>query len=242
MKFPLDARISERAEVIVCTSPKYPPFYQKPGKKVLHIPHGVAEEEFQLDEELVDSYYQKWGDYILLVGTFYDGVALDLLEKISHLGPKLILIGNSKYEHAPPDHLWHKILESPNVEWLGPVHAQVLKNYIAGASICLNAYKFDRNNIAGGSGSPMKMLNYLAQFKPIITSIDSEIPTIDGKGIYRAYNENDFIQLVHKGIAGELAVDKMAVQEYLDSHAYPSMIEEVLQSLTEHKNLILHES
>ena len=233
MDFPLDKIIAKNADIIACTSPKYIDFYLNTGKKVLFIPHCVAEDEYATDNQLVESYKEKWGDYLLFVGSISHRTDLKLLQKISLIGPKIILIGNSRFESTDEDHFWHKLVSSPNVEWLGPIHAQNLKNYIAGASICLNTYKFNDINSAGGSGSPMKMLNYLAQYKPIITSIDSEIPSIDGKGIFRAFNQEEFVDLIYKGIEGKLPVDKNVVQEYLESHTYPSKIKEILNSLKE---------
>ena len=227
---PLDKAIASRANLIVCTSPKYVPFYTNKGKPVIQIPHGISAEESQVEKNLIQDLQKKWGKYILLVGTLNDTIDYSLIDSILSEGFKLIVAGIDKIKAPSAKNTWAKALESPNIEFLGQVHAKKIKELVAGSRVCITAYKFDLKKSVG-QGTPLKVLNYLAQFRPIITTIDSEIPRLEGKAIYRAYDLPNFMELLQKGLNGELEVDRNQVATYLSQHQYPNLIDKILTTL-----------
>lgn len=117
-----------------------------------------------------------------------------------------------------------------NIEYLGTVPATELKNYIAASKCCLLLYKFDLKK-AIGTGSPLKVMNYLAQFKPVISSIDPEIPQFLGNSIYWAKNHEDYLSLIDQANENLLSTDNEKIKSYLNEHKYPELINTVLRKL-----------
>lgn len=230
MNIPTDANIAKRANLIISTSPKYIKHYQKLNDHVLFIPHGISKEELETEPNIVKLISQKHGTFILLVGTINEDVDLDLLWSLKELKEKILILGRENLQNPQTIQKWNNLIQDKYVEFIGPVHAKQLKNYIAASTLCLNPYKFTLKK-AIGTGSPMKILNYLAQHKPIITSIDSEIEALEGSVIYRANNQQEFISLVKLGLTQKLSVNHQMIDEYLHKNMYPYFIEKIFSQL-----------
>lgn len=221
--------IAKAANLIVCTSPKYLPFYSSYQAPKLYVPHCISKEEFALNENRVQAIKKQYPNCMVLIGSINEYVDFELLHKlVVNTDAPILLIGKETTLNEKSKRLWQALQH--NVMYLGPVHAKQLKHYIAAATICLIAYRFDMKK-AVGTGSPLKALHYLAQHKPVVTSIDSEIETLEGRAIYRAEDREDFIRLVQAGLAGRLEVDREAVDQYLSEHTYGSAIRKILEAL-----------
>ena len=139
----------------------------------------------------------------------------------------LVVIGSE----SPGLSQWEEIKKLPHLFYLGSMHAKKLKNYIKAAKACLIVYNFVSLQNDQVSRSPLKALNYLAQNKPIITSIDAEISELENDGVYKADNEEEFIGYVKKAFNNELKVNYDKVESYLKHHKYPELIECILKHL-----------
>ena len=210
IQLPLDHLLTVQADLVVCTSPKYLPHYTPRNNKVIFIPHGISEEEFQIDSEKVQSIQSTYGKYVLIVGTLNDTVDYSIFESISRAGYTVVVIGSLNMNNKDNQEKWRRVKEVKGVEYLGPKHAKELKNYIHAARLCITAYKFDLVKSVG-TGSPLKILNYLTQYKPTVTSIDSEIPDVEGKGVYWGKNLKEYMAYIDRGMKGQLDIDKEQV-------------------------------
>lgn len=224
-----DPVISRKANLIICTSPLYEPFYRSKGhKNTLIIPHKISDSELNIDENKVNFLKNKFGKFILLVGSFNNDVSIETLETINkEIGNNLLFVGID-----PKKAIYEKMKYKDRYHYIGPIHAKKIKNYIAASSICIVAYKYSLNK-GIGSGSPLKILNYLAQYKPIISSIDTEINELKNKVIYNAKSSSEFINLINKGLKNELFVDEVAIKKYLSDHTYKNAINKILNCLNE---------
>lgn len=216
----------KNADLIICTSPKYKPLYDSKNKKVIVIPHGVSDEEFNEDHLKKENIKKTYGDFALVVGTITASVNIQMIRKIALEGYRVVVIGPDK--HASIE--WEKIKNMNNVTYLGVIHAKELKYFTAGSKVCLIAYSFDLN-LKKFSGSPIKTINYLAQFKPIISSISTEIDPLINYGIYEASNEEEFINFVKKGMNGELLVDEKKILDYLNTVNYKNLIQKIFDNI-----------
>ncbi len=225
-----DKAIAKRSDLIVCTSAKYLPFYADRNKEVIHIPHGISSEEFLVEKDKVEEIKVHFGPYVLLIGTLNNTVNFSLLQKIVEKGYTLVTIG--KFTADIPENMeaWSQVKQSKNTHHLGPMHAKELKEYIQAAKLCITAYNFNMKKSVG-QGSPLKILNYLAQAKPIVTTIDAEIPILLRKGIYQAHNLEEFYKLLDRGMSGKLPVEEALIFEYLKNHEYPALIQTILSRL-----------
>lgn len=229
MKAPNNDRLARSVDLIVCTSHKYLPHYAKYKAPKLHVPHCISSEEFTVNKQRLQEIRDQYGDFMILIGTITVDLDLELLKKLlERIETSLLIIGPVATKRAASKPQWNGI--KSRAIYIGPVHAKELKNYIAAASVCLIPYRFDLKK-AVGTGSPLKALAYLGQYKPIITSIDSEIQSLEGSAIYRAVDREDFIRFTQKGLGGQLDVDQEAVDRYLSEHTYEAGIEKILSAL-----------
>jgi hypothetical protein len=221
--------LAQKSLKIVCTSPHYVDFYQKQGYvKTLYMPHMVSSEEFDIDQKIVDTLKQKYGHYILLVGTINSDVDIELLKSIAdlNLDAKLLIAGSVHIDKQ----IFETLSNQKNILYLGVINAKLLKNYINASQVCITGYYFTLNK-GVGSGSPLKMLHYLSQYKPIVTSINSEIPELENIAIYRAHDKNTFLELIKKALNNTLFVNQDAVSSYLQKHQYPIAIQKILENV-----------
>lgn len=217
---------AENASLIISSSPKYLNRYEQINKNCLLIPHGISHEEFLINADVVNLINKKYGDFALIVGSITKNVETTLLSKLVKLNIPVVVIGS---ESSCNDN-WKGIKSLEDLHYLGVKHAQELKNYIAAASVCLITYKFAPGKNQVGR-SPIKALNYLAQHKAIITTIDTEIGNLHNEAIYRATDPDHFIALVKKGINGELTINNSKINSYLEEHGYPKLISKILTTL-----------
>ena len=166
------------------------------------------------------------GNYALLIGSINKDINLSLIKDLIQENIKLLIIGP---EIIISDE-WNEIKTLKNITYLGAIHAKMLSHYIAASKVCLVAYEF-KNTIDKNSRSPLKIMNYLVQYKPIVTSTKVNLISLETKGIYFANNNAEYIQLVKKGINDELFVDDIIISEYLRNHKYPHLIHQILDQL-----------
>lgn len=217
---------TQNADLIVCTSEKYLNYY-KNSKNVIHIPHGISEDEFNIDLKKVIDIQNEYGNYVIMVGAIAKDIDLNLIKAIVNDKKKLVVIGSELIDLPQ----WEEIKTSQYLTYLGSLHAKKLKNYINAAKACLIVYNFVSLQNNQVSRSPLKALNYLAQKKPIVTTIDSGINELKNEGIYQAENENEFLDFVKKAYNNELNVNNDKVTSYLKHHKYPLLIEDILKHL-----------
>jgi teichuronic acid biosynthesis glycosyltransferase TuaH len=221
--------LANKALKIICTSPHYETFYRNIGyNNTLLIPHMVSKDEFDIDLDLAYELKSKYGRYILLVGTINSDVDLELLKAVADNNPdeNLLIAGSLHIENG----IFNSLLTRENVVYLGVINAKLLKDYIYSSEVCITGYYFNLNK-GIGSRSPLKLLNYLCQYKPIVTSIDSEIPDLENLAIYKAKDLEDFLNYIKKALCHSLTIDTKAVSTYLNNHQYPNAIQKILNNL-----------
>ena len=220
---------TKNSNIVICTSPKYVDYYKNLNiNKVITIPHGISEEEQKIDVNKVNQILNDYGKFAILIGSIDNDINLDLLKKIALKNIKIIIIGSEFKNNFE----WEKLKQTNNIFYLGIMHAKELKNYISAAKVCLIAYNFSpkKNQI---SRSPLKALNYLAQKKPIVSSIDTEIDILENEGIYKASNENEFFNFVNDGINNQLEINQQKIDDYLKKHKYELLINNILIELND---------
>lgn len=222
-----DQKLALLADLIICTSKDYIEYYLKFNSKVIFIPHGLSNEELIANKETTIEIKKKHGDFLILAGTIYDGIDFNLLHEISKKH-KLVILGKEELD-VDTKKIWLDLLKSENIIYLGIINGLELKNYISAAKICLISYDFKRTKIIG-VGTPLKILNYLAQHKPIITSIDYELKKLENIAIYKANNVTEYLNLIDKLINIE-NIDKHSIDTYLMEVTYPNLINKIINQL-----------
>jgi len=219
---------AKQADLIISSSEKYINSYKKMEcKNIIKIPHGISDDEFELDQNKVVNYKKKYGDYVIIIGTIAADVNINLIRLIALEKINIVVIG----PEAISSNEWEAIKKMKNVHYLGSAHAKELKHHIAGAKAGLITYNFISKQKGQVTRTPLKALNYLAQNLPVITTIDSEIKELENKGVYWAKNENDYLRFVKHSINSELNIDTERIKSYLNQHQYSKLISNILKQL-----------
>jgi hypothetical protein len=219
---------AKNADLIVCTSNKYVDYYKDDGcQNVIQIPHGISEDEFKLDSDRVEMIYEEYGDFVIVVGTIAHDVDINLFKRIAEEKINLLIIGR---EIIVSDG-WEVIKNLKNVHFIGQLHAKELKNYVSAAKAGLITYNFTPKQKHQIGRSPLKVLNYLAQKIPIITSVSSDLDTLNNEVVYRAYNSEEFISFVKRAMGNNLFVNSDKIEHYLQQHSYPRLINTIFYKL-----------
>lgn len=219
---------AEKSNLIICTSNKYIHYYKNKGHaNVLKIPHGISKDEYDVDITKTSLIKKEYGEFVIIIGSIASDVNIKLLERIANEQINVIVIGPETIKSSE----WNKIKELDNLHYLGEMHSKELKNYISVANAGLIIYNFISKQKGQVSRSPLKALNYLAQEKPVITSIDSEISDLKNEGTYWAKNENEYLKFVHQAINFELNINTHKTRKYLNQHEYPKLISTIINQL-----------
>lgn len=226
-----DKKIAAKADLLILISKEYCSYYSSLKKNILCIPHGISQEEYNITESLTEQFRCIYGIYILFAGTIANDINIDLLSDIAaNFSNTLLLLGPLKLTDEKKIAKYNELLKNNNVKWIGQKKADELKNYIKASAICIVPYHFENEGLRASS---LKIMNYIAQKKIVITTKSSGFEPLLGKGIYCATDERAFISLIEKGLNNDLLCDEHEITEYLKAVQYPILIDRILKKLNE---------
>lgn len=220
-------------DLVITTSPRNQEYFSIMHKHVFCIPQAISEDELLHDTDEPEKIRKQYGEFVLFTGTLSNANDFSLiLHLVQHfrqynfifIGPEILNDSNKE--------LFRKVLSCSNVHYLGTKDGKSLKNYIYASSVCIIPYRFAPKK-TGNIRSPLKALHYLAQFKPVITSIDCEIDELDNKAVYFAKDEASFVQLLDDCLQNKNYYDTTAVKNYLDHARYDKFIDKIIALLEE---------
>jgi len=225
----LDDKLAASADAVVVTSPKFYDHYKQLNPNVLLIKQGldIAFFEYHRQQHL-DT---KYGDRVLLVGTLSDDIDWLLLDwLVSEHQFKFLFIGPYQIRNEK----WKNLIDihehSGMFKLLGPKAPAQFAPYLFSAKAGVICYDFGSNPV-NNLRSPLKVITYLAAYKPVITNIDCEIPELNGKGIFFTEDRNQFATWLNEAMADKLALDQFKINSYLQSVSYIGLIEQILKSV-----------
>jgi len=230
----LDKDSASNSDLIICTSPLYMEHYQGLSNNVLYIPHGVSSDEFNTEAKKVAQIQKSYAPYFICIGSISNDLDFNVLRGISGIiNSNILFLGPEKITNPQKAKDWEALKNEEYVKYLGTVNGKDLKNYIQGSIGGLAIYNFDLKKTIG-QGSPLKILNYLAQYKPIICSIATEISGFEEKGIFEVSDKNQFTKALLKIENQEIQSDKDSITTYLTEHNYQTIIKTILENLKQY--------
>jgi glycosyltransferase involved in cell wall biosynthesis len=202
--------------------------YAKFEKPMLYIPHGISEAERHLRPDRLTQIEQQWGrNYLLFVGTLNPDVDLELLQQLAEqFDQQLLLIGPNKLP-AERQAQFEALVAKNNVAYLGVQKATDLKEYVALAAVGLVPYQQKRSENV--HRTPLKLLNYLAQATPIVTTLNYELKQFNGVLIYPADSKAAFLAAVAALLQKKQLPNKAAAAAYCETVLYPVLLQKILQ-------------
>lgn len=227
--FPEDVPMAKAADLIVAVNPWFEQHYEQWNPHTILVPHGVRAEDREHDPQAAAAFRQRWAPYVILAGGLNEHVNYSLLSALADALPqvKLVLAGQrttvATREQAA---FWAR----SNVVHAGIAAPGQLRDMIAGAFAGLVAYRFGPNTGKPGR-TPLKAVSYLAQSKPVVSTIDCHIPELDGISIFRAHDQEEFIDTVKGMLNGTIPIQPGPGQRYLDSVSYTQLTRRILGAM-----------
>jgi hypothetical protein len=219
------------SDLVITTSPRNRDYFSGLHQHVFCIPQAISNDELIYDAAETEKIRKQFGNFVLFTGTLSNAndysLILALVQHFKHYN--FIFIGPEMLNESNKD-LFKKTLSCSNARYLGIQDGKALKNYIGAASACIIPYHFTPKK-TGNIRSPLKALHYLAQLKPVVTSVDCELDELENKAIYMANNQASFIQLLDDCLQQKNFYDKEAVKKYLEEARYDLFIDKILDLL-----------
>ena len=237
INFEEDEMLAKESDLVVYTSPRFAEHYQKLNSLSINIPQGVSRDEFNTDTNIVKELIKKYKTFLFTCGTISDSVDIDILCIVADSFPDLNLLvaGPVIIKDQLRLQSFNELKNKSNVTYLGIIPGKELKNYIKASLICLIHYPFSLQE-KFSVRSPLKVLSYLAQMKPIVTSYNSEIDYLRNKAIFQAGNIDEYINYIRKILNHEITVKPDEIKQYLETVEYENLIKRILAELDLNRN------
>lgn len=226
-----DRYLSVNADLVVSVSRRYLDHYKGLNRNVAYEGQGWDPSLLAKASESSVSQNLNHGS-MLLLGTFLDDVDYELLIQLRSeiKGVPMVLIGPDRTRLPERRSLFLKLCGLPEVFWLGALPPVEYLQHIAASAVCLIAYEptgkvFNRIRVFG---TPLKVMSYLGCHKPVVSSIDCEIPELANIAIHEASSHIEFIEKVRGCLTGGLVFEGQQVEAYLNKVTYGSIISRLL--------------
>ncbi|MEO9804476.1 MAG: hypothetical protein ABJF04_14575 [Reichenbachiella sp.] len=207
-----ERELCQNSDLLFATSQLFLDNYSEFDKPKHVVPHGISEDEFELETSLGGEHQLEIKDFGLYIGVIDHRMDFELYEKliIEYTKVPFVFVGPVRPQK---NEAFKRVFEEkkyPNVHLLGPKHFKTLKYYIAQASFCLSLMdmNFHMNTV-----HHHKTLVYLCQGKPVFSFIFEEYKHLDG--IMNLSNSHEGIlnklgDYLRSGEAESLAADRIA--------------------------------
>jgi glycosyltransferase involved in cell wall biosynthesis len=196
-----ETRILRKVDIVFVVSKE---LYEKKSminKRTYVIPNAVDSELFGKASDELTSVPSKLLNIrhpiIGMVGNLHQRIDFELIRSIAagHLGWSFVIVGD--WVGANPNFinsdLIKQLKKKTNVHWMGPQPLEMLPNYLKAFDVCLIPYAED--NPLNISCSPLKLYEYLATGKPIVST---NLPSVqEFSGVIHIGNNHEEIE---KGI------------------------------------------
>ena len=240
-----DSSFAARADLVVAINPWYLEYYRAINPHCILVPHGIGIGDRLVDEAERAAYRSKWGRYAVLASGLSHYVNYPLLIQVALRYPELhVVVAGKLFEVSPEvENLRQEFFGMPNVSFVGVKPPRVLKDLIGGSVMGLLTYDIEPTlQVPKRAGrTPLKVLTYLAQVTPVVSTNNSYIIPLEGKGHFKAEDQAHFVDLVGKVLQRELGVDVDLVMQYLSEVNYDQLISRILTEVhTEPTPVPLH--
>lgn len=230
----LDIEFATTADLVIVTSPRFLEHYKKLTKNVIQIGQGVDLSGFpNLDNANIvnKGEVDVAQNSILMLGTITNEIDFKLIASLPRkTGKKVVIIGPDKITKVSAKSLFKELLETPDIIWLGAMRPEDFLKHIKACAVGIIAYdNYGVND--NNQRSPLKVINYLAAGKCVVSNIDCEIPGLLNRAIYRVSEQESFVEKINACYQGKLLFDTDAVDGFLRSIDYRNLLKTIFSKL-----------
>ena len=226
-------KISEKADLIFTVSEELLGFYNDFGRKNdLHwIPNGVDFNHYN-DQSLLarkNALSEIDKKVIGYMGTIQERIDIDLLENIAKANPDKVLALAGPVWPSVEAEVNAKLAGLPNVILPGRIAFDDAPSWISRFDVAIIPHKID-DFIK--STNPMKMYEYLACGKPVVSTPGAGIEMFKDE-IYIAKDGREFLENIEKALKEDNPERRLKRQEIVRPHSWGNRVKEMLRYLQE---------
>jgi O-antigen biosynthesis protein len=162
------------------------------------------------------------------IGAVFDWIDVDLICKLAELHHEytILLVG-------PVNHAKEKLDFHPNIVMIGTKPYETLPSYLSNIDVCLIPFKINSITLAS---NPIKMYEYLAAGKPVVSTALPEVVRNASRIVYIGKDDEDFVRKVEAAVKESNSKNEAAVIERLEfakNNSWESRVEIIEQLLKE---------
>lgn len=229
--------IARKADLIFTVSEELENFYKELGrtKDVFWVPNGVDWDHFNDSSKLArqNELVQINQPIIGYLGTIEARVDLDLIRKVAeaHSDKEVVLCGPI-WRRVKPE-LRKKLGKIKNIRITGRIKFEDAPSYINNFAVAIIPHKI---NSFVKTMNPMKMYDYLACGKPVVSTPGAGTSMFK-EHIYIAKNQQEFIKYIDQAIAENSAAREQARRTAVRPHSWRARTEKMMQHIQQKINL-----
>lgn len=216
-----------RSNIVMTTSRLLQAQIEKefPDKRSYLIPNGCDINHFKprVRTQKPDELELHDGPIITYSGAWASWVDNDLVKKIANAfkDTLVIVIGSQLCPFSNTD--------IPNLKYLGHKSYQELPGYLQNSTVCIIPFLLGQITRAA---SPIKMYEYLASGKPVVSTDIPEARNIPS--VYIGVDHASFVEKIELTLDNKVAFNEDEVYPWLVSHTWEKRFEEILTVLYTH--------
>jgi glycosyltransferase involved in cell wall biosynthesis len=224
----MDQDLSKRVDLIFAVSRKLEQAKRELNPNVFYSPHGVEVEHFA---KALDRSFPVAGPALALrhpvVGFFgvLDGrMDVDLLRDLADARPQwtILIVGRTAVDV-------HELAQRPNVVLAGPVPYEALPDWARVFDVCIMPYRV--GNFAEHC-NPLKLREYLATGKPVISSVLGELQAF-APHILQARTTADFVVEIEQALKFDSESDQRGRLLAVKDMSWEARVDVIAQKVEE---------
>jgi glycosyltransferase involved in cell wall biosynthesis len=160
-----------------------------------YVPNGADFEHFhratKITERPTETKHLR-NPIIGFIGAIYDWIDIDLICELAelHQDYSILIVGPVKFG-------LEKLEKHSNIVMVGSKKYDILPQYLSCMDVCLIPFKINKLTLAS---NPIKMYEYLAAGKPVVSTALPEVCNNASEFVYVGKNREDFIRKVEEAV------------------------------------------
>ncbi|NLM76421.1 MAG: glycosyltransferase family 1 protein [Clostridiaceae bacterium] len=216
-----------KSDVVITTSEILMDRMEKgfPQKPSFMIPNGCDLNHFRPKRETIvpAEFSEHKGPVITYSGAWANWIDTKLVEKIAlNYKNALIAIIGTEFGTKVPKHI-------PNLKYLGYKSYAELPMYLQNSTVCIIPFLINPITLAT---NPIKMYEYLAAGRPVVSTNIPEAQNVPGVYIGRTHEE--FIEKIGLILEKDIAFDENTVYPWLEAHTWEQRFKEIHRIINEY--------
>jgi teichuronic acid biosynthesis glycosyltransferase TuaH len=225
----------ERANVLITTSRILMEQIDSeyPHKPSIMVPNGCDIERFRPSEnqEKPPEFEGHNGPVITYSGAWANWVDTELVEKIAGTFRQAqVCIMGTEYGLKVPRQI-------PNLRYLGLKSYFQLPAYLNHSTVCIIPFRINSITVAT---NPIKMYEYLASGKPVVTTDLPEAQNVPS--VYTASDHDDFIEKIRQILAGEIGFRDEETYAWLEEHSWERRFRKINEFIRKYIEAVMSET